>query len=79
MQPSRAGIELDLRCVRTRDAKLTVDKLSGAGELYDLANDPDEMVNRFDDPGASALQAELTDMLAARPGPLLEQLPDHEA
>jgi len=79
MQPSRAGIELDLRCVRTRDAKLTVDKLSGAGELYDLANDPDEMVNRFNDPGASALQAELTDMLAARPGPLLEQLPDHEA
>ncbi|MEL7099417.1 MAG: sulfatase-like hydrolase/transferase, partial [Pseudomonadota bacterium] len=34
--PTRAGVALSLRTVRTRTHKLTVDLISGAGELYDL-------------------------------------------
>lgn len=75
LQPSRTGVGLELRTVRTRDAKLTLDLTSGAGELYDLRNDPDEMDNLFDDTGRAALRKELTDMIRARPGGYLESLP----
>ena len=79
MQPTRAGIPLELRTVRTRTAKLTIDEISGDGELYDLSEDPMEMVNRFGDPGKAALQRELHDMIRARPGGFIENLPEHEA
>ncbi len=77
LHPSRAGVELQLRTVRTGDAKLTVDLKSGAGEMYDLANDPDEMDNLFDDSGRRGLRRALTDMVRARPGPLLDAFPEH--
>jgi hypothetical protein len=35
-------VALSLRTVRTASAKMTVDMKSGAGEMYDLANDPGE-------------------------------------
>ena len=53
--------------MRTKTNKLTLDLRSGAGELYDLSQDPDEMINRFNDPGAKLVQQELTDMIHARP------------
>ena len=56
-----------MRTVRTQSAKLTIDERSGAGELYCLDEDPHEMDNRFDDPGVSALRAELEAMVASRP------------
>ena len=77
LHPSRAGVELQLRTVRTADAKLTVDLLSGAGEMYDLANDPDEMENLFDDAGRRGLRHDLTDMIRARPGAILSEFPEH--
>ncbi|MGB7306030.1 MAG: sulfatase-like hydrolase/transferase [Burkholderiaceae bacterium] len=77
MHPSRTGVSLELRTVRTKMAKLTIDQMSGAGELYDLANDPDEMINRFDDPGFAVIQKELMQMIASRPGAMLETLPCH--
>ena len=46
---SRCGVDLWLRTVRTKRHKLTLETNSGAGELYDLANDPQEMDNRFGD------------------------------
>jgi len=61
-------VPLLLRAVRTKTAKLTLELGSGAGEMYDLADDPHEMQNVFGDPGYAALQAELTDMIRARPG-----------
>jgi arylsulfatase A-like enzyme len=67
LRASRFGVELDLRTVRTRNRKLTLERNSGAGELYDLAEDPDEMVNRFDDPAYRAVRRELTDMIESRP------------
>jgi len=77
MHPSRTGVELQLRTVRTANAKLTVDQITGAGELYVLSEDPDEMVNRFGDSSVAGIQNELTDMIAARPGAVMDELPGH--
>lgn len=76
VHPSRCGVGLQLRTVRTKTHKCTFELNSGAGELYDLRQDPEEMVNRFDDPGYHAIRRELTAMMHARPGPLLAQLPE---
>jgi arylsulfatase A-like enzyme len=73
---SRCGVALKLRTVRTRDAKCTFELESGAGELYDLRNDPKEMVNRFDDPGYKGLRDELEQMMRARPGEVRDPLPE---
>jgi arylsulfatase A-like enzyme len=73
--PARAGVALDLRVVRTRDAKLTLELGSGAGELYDLRNDPDEMHDRFDDPAFAALRSELVAMAMSRPADQRDPLP----
>ena len=59
LHSNRAGVGLSLRTARTETAKLTVELQSGAGELYDLRDDPREMVNRFDDPSYKALKDEL--------------------
>ena len=67
LSASRCGVELKLRTVRTRTHKLTVEQSTGAGELYDLANDPHEMDNRFDDPGCAKVRKELEAMIASRP------------
>jgi arylsulfatase A-like enzyme len=74
VHPSRCGVALKLRTVRTRRYKLTVELDSGAGELYDLADDPGEMNNRFDDPACAKVRNELEEMLRARPGPIREDL-----
>jgi arylsulfatase A-like enzyme len=71
--PQRCGVALDLRGVRTRDAKLTFEFGSGAGELYDLRDDPHELQNRFDDPACRGLRDELMDRLMARPADLRER------
>lgn len=71
--PARVGVGLSLRTVRTKTHKLTLELGSGAGELYDLVEDPQEMVNRFNDPDYTGIQAVLTAMIQARPddaGPL---------
>ncbi len=76
VHPSRCGVGLQLRTVRTKTHKCTFELNSGAGELYDLVHDPAEMVNCFDDPGYAAIRRELEDMMRARPGTLLAQLPE---
>ncbi len=40
----RSGVELQLRTVCTQRYKLTLDLLSGAGEMYDLQEDPGDAV-----------------------------------
>jgi arylsulfatase A-like enzyme len=75
--PTRTGVSLSLRTVRTRNHKLTVELISGAGELYDLENDPQEMENLFDAPCAHGIRAQLEDYLQRRPddiGPDREQV-----
>ena len=75
MQAVRCGVELHLKTVRTKTHKLTIEEISGDGELYDLADDPTEMENRYGDPACSAAQRELEEMIMERPGPLLSDLP----
>ena len=65
--PTRTGVALSLRTVRTHRHKLTVDLRSGAGELYDLGADPHELDNLWDVPAAAAVQAELMARVMARP------------
>jgi hypothetical protein len=60
--------------VRTKTHKCTFELASGAGELYDLANDPAEMNNRFDDPAYKKVRAELEALMRARPGKVQEKL-----
>jgi arylsulfatase A-like enzyme len=76
VHPSRCGVGLQLRTVRTKTHKCTFELGSGAGELYDLVNDPGEMDNRFNDPGVANVQKELYDMMRARPGKIREDLPE---
>lgn len=73
--PARAGVALDLRTVRTRDAKLTIDLASGAGEMYDLAHDPHEVENVFDVPRHAALRRELLTRAMSRPDDIRDPLP----
>jgi arylsulfatase A-like enzyme len=74
VHPSRCGVGLQLRTVRTKTHKCTFELGSGAGELYDLVDDPGEMHNRFDDPGYRKVRAELEALMRARPGKLMEHL-----
>ena len=67
---------MDLRTVRTRGAKLTFELGSGAGEMYDLNNDPHECINRFDDPNHRGLRDELMQRLMSRPDDLRKPLPE---
>jgi len=71
LHPQRTGVGLSLRTVRTRTHKLTVDLESGAGELYDLAGDPLEIKNLFDDPATSGIRAQLMAYLQTRPDDML--------
>ena len=65
LRAGRVGVALNLRTVRTQRYRLTHEANSDAGELYDLQEDPLEMVNRFDDAGHRAVRRELQDMIAA--------------
>ena len=68
----RYGVDLDLRMVRTKRYKGIFEALSNEGELYDLEDDPDEMVNRFHDSAYERVKSELYDLMRARPGPILD-------
>ena len=72
LRPSRSGVELDLRTARTKRHKLTMDLRSGAGELYDLHDDPYEMNNLF---GQTRIQNHLADMIRSRPADVIPRLP----
>ncbi len=76
VHPSRCGVALDLRTVRTKRHRLTVERESGEGELYDFVNDPAECDNLWQDPGAAAVRKELLDLIEARPDDMAEPLPE---
>ena len=72
VHPSRLGVALQLRNVRTERYSITVELGSGSGELYDLHDDPHQMVNRFDDPAWKSIRDEMHGRVLARPGAVRE-------
>ncbi len=65
--PTRAGVALSLRVVRTKTHKLTMDLESGTGELYDLVEDPHELHDRFNDSAYASVRSELEALISKRP------------
>ncbi|WP_371398780.1 sulfatase [Marinovum algicola] len=63
----RSAVDMDLMTVRSARCRMSMDLRTGTCELYDLHDDPDEMVNRFDDPAYAAVRREHTDMIRSRP------------
>jgi hypothetical protein len=65
------GVDVHLRSV-TRDGWVCTAYRRGTvhdgseGELYDLTDDPLQRVNRWDDPAAAGVRADLVDELAAQ-------------
>ena len=59
--------------MRTKRHKLTLDLRSGAGELYDLHDDPHEMDNLFEN--SETRRSELTDMIRSRPADAVPRQP----
>lgn len=55
-------------CVRTGRHKLALwtEGAARGGELYDLAEDPQELVNRYDDPALANVQRELSERIVSR-------------
>ncbi len=56
---------LPMRTLTTPDYKLHAYLEHPFGELYDLEDDPGEVVNRFDDPAYAAIRADLEALLKA--------------
>jgi arylsulfatase A-like enzyme len=67
LNASRCGMALELKMARTKRHKLTLEETSGAGELYDLMDDPYEMDNLFDTGSAASAKNELIAMIKSRP------------
>lgn len=75
--PTRVGVGLSLRTVRTKTHKLTIDMQSEAGELYDMVADRDELTNLFDLPEHAGTKEKLLRYLTSRPddaGPIRKQV-----
>lgn len=64
---SRCGVPLELRTVRTARDKLTIEAISGAAEMYDLATDPEETCNVAEDAAYADRRRELEAMITSRP------------
>lgn len=69
--PSRAGVALSLRTVRSQTHRITMDMVSGAGELYDLVHDPFETRNVFDEASAGEVRKDLEKIVLSRPDDML--------
>jgi arylsulfatase A-like enzyme len=74
VHPSRLGVALDLRAVRTARYSYTYEMGSGAGELYDLLEDPQQMVNQFDSAQHASVREKLHALLMSRPGIIKSEL-----
>ena len=64
-----------MRTLVTPRWRMTIAHGDPWGELYDLANDPHEMDNLFDDPGHRGVRGELMEKLAYRQMELADRSP----
>jgi arylsulfatase A-like enzyme len=58
------GGPLRMRTLLTADARLSIYRGTDQGELFDLDDDPDELINRFAEPAAIRRRGELFEVLA---------------
>ena len=58
-----AGVQPRMRTLLTKDARITRYQGLDRHDLYDLANDPDELENRWDDPESRSLRLEMGERL----------------
>ena len=63
---SRCGVPLHLTCVHDGQFKLTFEANSQVGELYDLATDPNEMIDLWDKDTAKQAQSRLMKLIQQR-------------
>jgi arylsulfatase A-like enzyme len=75
VDPSRCGVPLSLRTVRTRESKLTIDVRSGDGEMYDLAGDPYELKNLYYSADHAVLRDALLRLISDRPPGVRDKRP----
>ncbi|MGQ7845905.1 sulfatase family protein [Granulosicoccus sp. 3-233] len=68
----RSAVDMDLMTVRSRRYRMSTDLKTDTGELYDMQEDPDELINLFDDPGYASVRQEHLDMIRSRPA---DQIP----
>ena len=59
------SVENLIEFYKERLKELTLEKNTGAGELYDLQEDPHEITNLFDQ--SKTIRKELEDMIRSRP------------
>lgn len=71
----RSAVDMDLMTIRTARYRMSVDLKTDTGELYDMQEDPDEMVNLFDDKGRRTVRTELMDMIRSRPDDIIPVSP----
>lgn len=64
-----------LRTIITDDWRMTISRGNEWGELYNLADDPHEMQNLWDDPGGAAAKARLMEQLAYKQMELVDRSP----
>lgn len=64
-----------LRTLVTRNWRMSVYQCAEWGEIYDLENDPDEMMNLWDEPSHSRIRAELMEILARKQIELVDRSP----
>ena len=74
VHPARLGVALQLRTVRTPRYSFTLELASQAGELYDLEEDPNQMVNRFEDAAYRQVVRDMTALIHQRPGAVRSDL-----
>ena len=65
--------------VRAERYKLTVAHGENTGELYDLEDDPNETISRWDDPAYGGIRLEMMMRLADRMAWTVDPLPEREA
>jgi arylsulfatase A-like enzyme len=74
VHPARLGVALELRAVRTAEYSYTFEFGSGNGELYNLQQDPEQMINHFEDPAWRDVRNQMHELLLNRPGTIRSDL-----
>ena len=66
VEEERSGVALDLRTVRTQKYRMSLDMISGDGELYAFERDPHECCNLFNEADMQPVVRDLTDRIKSR-------------